>query len=33
MYGVDQVERGLGADPKLSQELAFLEQRLGLASS
>jgi chromosomal replication initiator protein len=33
MYGVDQVERGLGSDPKLSQELAFLEQRLGLASS
>ncbi|MFH1034599.1 MAG: chromosomal replication initiator protein DnaA [Pseudomonadota bacterium] len=33
MYGVDQVERGLGSDPKLAQELAFLEQRLGLASS
>ncbi len=33
MYGVDQVERGLGSDPKMAQELAFLEQRLGLASS
>ncbi|MBI4797560.1 MAG: chromosomal replication initiator protein DnaA [Desulfarculus sp.] len=31
MYNVDQVERGLGSDPKLSQELAYLEQRLGLA--
>ncbi|CAO0822541.1 Chromosomal replication initiator protein DnaA [Desulfarculales bacterium] len=33
MYGVGQVERGLGSDPNLAQELTFLEQRLGLASS
>ncbi len=33
MYGVDQIERGLGSDPKLTQELAFLEQRLGLGRS
>jgi len=32
MYGVEQVERGLDADPKLAQELGYLEQRLGLAS-
>jgi chromosomal replication initiator protein len=30
MYGVDQVERGLAAQPRLAQELAFLEQRLGV---
>jgi chromosomal replication initiator protein len=30
MYGVEQVERGLTSDPKLAQELAFIEQRLGL---
>lgn len=30
MYGVDQVERALAAEPRLGQELAFLEQRLGV---
>jgi chromosomal replication initiator protein len=30
MYGVSQVERGLKAEGKLNQEVAFLEQRLGL---
>ncbi|MFZ5587036.1 MAG: chromosomal replication initiator protein DnaA [Thermodesulfobacteriota bacterium] len=30
MYGVDQAERALAGDPRLSQELAFLEQRLGV---
>ena len=33
MYGVDKVERGLGLDPKLNQELSYLEQRLGVESS
>ncbi|MFH1059650.1 MAG: chromosomal replication initiator protein DnaA [Pseudomonadota bacterium] len=32
MYGVDQVERGLASEPKLKQELGYLEQRLGLAA-
>jgi chromosomal replication initiator protein len=31
MYGVDQVERALAGDQRLSQELAFLEQRLGVS--
>lgn len=30
IYGVDQMERALAADPRLGQELAFLEQRLGV---
>ncbi len=30
MYGVDQVERTLAGDPRLGQELNFLEQRLGV---
>jgi chromosomal replication initiator protein len=30
MYGVGQVERGLLKDGKLNQEVAFLEQRLGV---
>lgn len=30
MYGVDQVERALTGDPRLGQEMAFLEQRLGV---
>ena len=28
MYGVDQIDRGLNLDPKLPQEIAYLEQRL-----
>ncbi|MFH1060133.1 MAG: chromosomal replication initiator protein DnaA [Pseudomonadota bacterium] len=31
MYGVDQVERALAGDQRLSQELAFMEQRLGVS--
>jgi len=30
IYGVDQVERALAGDPRLGQEVAFLEQRLGV---
>ncbi|MBI4800332.1 MAG: chromosomal replication initiator protein DnaA [Desulfarculus sp.] len=30
MYGVDQMERALAVEPRLSQEIAFLEQRLGV---
>ncbi|MFH1058318.1 MAG: helix-turn-helix domain-containing protein, partial [Pseudomonadota bacterium] len=30
MYGVDQVERATAAEPRLAQEIAFLEQRLGV---
>ncbi|MCB2188846.1 MAG: chromosomal replication initiator protein DnaA [Deltaproteobacteria bacterium] len=32
MYGVGQVERGLDQEPKLAQEVAFLEKRLGLGA-
>ncbi|MCB2225721.1 MAG: chromosomal replication initiator protein DnaA [Desulfarculaceae bacterium] len=32
MYGVDQIERRLGAEPKLAAELTFLEQRLGVSA-
>ncbi|MCF8033858.1 MAG: chromosomal replication initiator protein DnaA [Desulfarculaceae bacterium] len=32
MYGVDQIERRLGSEPKLAAELSFLEQRLGVSS-
>ncbi len=31
IYGVEQVERALKMDPKLTQELGFLEQRLGVS--
>ncbi len=31
MYGVDQIERRLGGEPKLAAELTFLEQRLGVS--
>ncbi|MCB2191975.1 MAG: chromosomal replication initiator protein DnaA [Deltaproteobacteria bacterium] len=33
MYGVDQIERKLGSEPKLAAELAFLEQRLGVSAN
>jgi chromosomal replication initiator protein len=33
MYGVDQVERSLAREPRTGQELAFLEQRLGVQVS
>jgi chromosomal replication initiator protein len=33
MYGVDQVERALVREPRTGQELAFLEQRLGVQAS
>lgn len=32
MYGVDQIERRLGAEPKLAAELSYLEQRLGVSA-
>jgi chromosomal replication initiator protein len=31
IYSVEQIERGLAADPRLGQELSFLEQRLGVS--
>lgn len=33
MYGVDQIERKLDAEPKLAAELSFLEQRLGVSAT
>lgn len=33
MYGVEQVDRRLASEPKLAAELAFAEQRLGVASA
>ncbi len=32
MYGVDQIERQMGQEPKLAAEVSFLEQRLGVSS-
>jgi chromosomal replication initiator protein len=31
IYGVEQIERVLAADPRLGQEVSFLEQRLGVS--
>ncbi|MFH1034348.1 MAG: chromosomal replication initiator protein DnaA [Pseudomonadota bacterium] len=33
MYGVDQVELALAREPRIGQELVFLEQRLGVQAS
>lgn len=31
MYGVDKIDRMLNTEPKLAQEISFIEQRLGLS--